>query len=151
MAHRGIEETAFILFQLPSNRMNLSHLATGVRGFIRQIYNFSWRLYLSSEIKPHQEEDFADFLSSKILVNLKKQGQYMTVQNMSCGLGNINKTNPDELTTTNLRENDVHSSQLYRILSVASATDIQTKQCSMYFEKYKPKAAIFKNYCELKD
>lgn len=99
----------------------------------------------------YQEEDFADFLSSKILANLRKNGQYMTAQNMSCGLGNINKTNPDELTTTNLDEKDDHSSQLYRILSVASAIGVQTNQCSTYLEKYEPKAAIFKNYCQLNE
>ena len=95
------------------------------------------------------EEDFADFLSSKILVQLKETKKYTTSKNMSCGLGNVNKMKADDLTTSNLRSYDNHSSQLYRILSVAAATGIQTNQCSAYLAKFEPKAEIFKNYCEL--
>lgn len=82
-------------------------------------------------------------------VQLNETKKYTTSKNMSCGLGNVNKMKPDDLTTSNLLTYDLHSSQLYPILSVAAASGVQTNQCTAYLDKFEPKAKIFKNYCEL--
>lgn len=93
------------------------------------------------------EEDFADLFSSKILLKLKSNGVLKEATNMSCGLGDVTRTKPEDFSTTNHMEFDNHSSQLYRILSVAAALGQSTTQCQQYLNKYEPKAEIFKNYC----
>lgn len=93
------------------------------------------------------EEDFADLFSAKILMKMKSKGVLSETKNMSCGLGDFMRTKPENFSTTNIFEFDNHSSQLYRILSVASSLGQSTPQCQQYLDKYEPKAEIFKNYC----
>lgn len=93
------------------------------------------------------EEDFADLFSSQALLIMKNKGQISDIKNMSCGLSEMKELKPSELNTENKNQYDPHSSQLYRILSVAVSIEQDMNQCYEYLNKYEVKKEVFKNYC----
>ena len=99
------------------------------------------------------EEDFADLFSSHV-VNKMTSGSSSSVKktNMSCGFPSFKTLEMDELQLENDYAQDPHSSDLYRLLSVATSLNNLTSECSSYLQTYRSeKTSLFTNYCKIKE